>query len=109
MTWITYLVQNIVFVPLVVLMCFLLTIILPKDEEFNGKDYFRMKLAEMGKVTKQEKITAVILVIFVAFLLTTTYTGFPIEYGFVTVPVVLFIAGVGKTEDIVKVNFGVLL
>ena len=109
MTWITYLIQNVVFIPLVLLMCFLLTIILPKDEDFNGKDYFRMKLAEMGKVTTQEKITAVILVIFVAFLLTTTYTGFPIEYGFVTVPVVLFIAGVGKTEDIVKVNFGVLL
>ncbi|MCI8537938.1 MAG: hypothetical protein HFF18_04650 [Oscillospiraceae bacterium] len=109
MTWITYLIQNAVFIPLIVLLCFLITVILPKDEEFNGREYFKMKLTEMGPVSNQEKITAVIMVIFVAFLLTTTYTKFPIEYGFVTVPVVLFIAGVGQTEDIVKVNFGVLL
>jgi anion transporter len=109
MTWINYLIQNAIFIPVVVLLCFLITIILPKDEDFNGKEYFKMKLAEMGPVSLQEKITAVILVLFVAFLLTTTYTGFPIVYGFICVPIVLFIAGVGKGEDIVKVNFGVLL
>ena len=108
-SWIEYLIQNAVFVPVVILLAFLITVILPKDEEFNGKQYFKMKLAEMGSVTVQEKITAVIMVIFVAFLLTTTYTGLPIVYGFVTVPIVLFIAGVGKTEDVVKVNFGVLM
>ena len=109
MTWITYLLQNAVFIPLILLICFLITVILPQDEAFNGKSYFQMKLMEMGKITAQETITSVVMIVFVAFLLTTTYTGFPIEYGFVTVPVVLFIAGVGKTEDIIKVNFGVLL
>lgn len=109
MTWITYLIQNAIFIPIIVLLAFLITVVLPQDEDFNGKEYFKMKLAEMGQITLQEKITTVVMIIFVAFLLTTTYTGFPIEYGFVTVPVVLFIAGVGKTEDIVKVNFGVLL
>lgn len=108
-SWINYLIQNAIFIPVVLLLCFLITIILPKDQEFNGKDYAKMKLAEMGKITLQEKITAVILVIFVAFLLTTTYTHLNIVYGFVLVPIVLFIAGVGKTEDIVKVNFGVLM
>lgn len=108
-SWITYLIQNAIFIPVVALLCFMITVILPKDEDFNGKNYFKMKLAEMGQVSLQEKITAAIMIIFVIFLLTTTYTGFPIVYGFVTVPIVLFIAGVGKTEDIVKVNFGVLL
>ena len=108
-SWINYLIQNAIFIPVVLLLCFLITVILPKDQEFNGKEYAKMKLAEMGKVTLQEKITSVILIIFVLFLLTTTYTHLNIVYGFVLVPIVLFVAGVGKTEDIVKVNFGVLM
>ena len=109
MSWIKYLVQNAIFIPVVLLTCFLITVILPKDEEFNGKDYAKMKLAEMGKITLQEKVLAVIMVLFVVFLLTTTYTGLNIVYGFLLVPIILFIAGIGKTEDIVKVNFGVVM
>ena len=109
MSWIKYLIQNAVFIPVVVLCCFLITVILPKDEEFNGKEYAKMKLAEMGKITTQEKITSVVMILFVAFLLTTTYTKLDITFGFLLVPIILFLADVGKPEDIVKVNFGVVM
>ena len=109
MSWINYLIQNLPFIVIVLVVTFLIPVILPQDEAFNGKEYAKMKLDEMGKVTTEEKLTAVVLVLFVAFLLTTTYTGLNIVYGFVLVPIVLFLIGVGKGEDIVKVNFGVLM
>lgn len=109
MTWVKYLIQNIPFILIVLVVTFLITIILPQDEPFNGKEYAKMKLAEMGKVSTEEKITAVVLILFVLFLLTTTYTKLDIVVGFVVVPMVLYVLGVGKGEDIVKVNFGVLM
>ncbi len=108
-SWITYLIQNAIFIPVVLLLCALIPILFRQDQAFNGKAFFKKKLDELGPITTQEKITSVIMILFVLFLLTTTYTKLDILYGFVTVPVVLFIAGVGKTEDIVTVNFGVLL
>ena len=109
MSWIKYLIQNAIFIPVVVLLCFLISVILPKDEDFNGKNYAKMKLAELGKISTHEKITAVVMVLFVLFLLTTTYTGLDITFGFLLVPIILFVAGIGKAEDVVKVNFGVVM
>ena len=108
-TWMGYLLSNIVFLPLLILLGVLLCRLLPPDEEFSGKAYFQAKLREMGPMSRDEKAAGIILILFVVFMLTQSLTGFTMYYGFLAVPVLLFVTGTAKREDVGRVNIGLLL
>lgn len=86
----------------------ILTIKMFKPKEgFSGKDYFRMELSKLGKMTADEKKTAVILAVMIVFLFTNGWHKISLVYGFIGAVVLLFIPGinVGTGEDIKNTNF----
>ncbi len=80
-----------------------------KNEKLNGKDYFKNEIKQMGKFTRDESIVAILLMLLLIYLFTTTYHNLPMVLGFIAVPIILTIPGVDilKTEDVKKIDFSI--
>ena len=76
-------------------------------EGFNSKEYFRMELQKLGKMSADEKKTAIILAAMIIFLFTNSWHKVSLVYGFIGAVILLFIPGinVGTGEDIKNTNF----
>lgn len=84
-----------------------------KTKRFNdriNKQYFLDELKKLGKITKPEIKTAVIFILLMLYLLTQPLTGWPIAYGFMLIPWLLWAPGinVATTETLNRINFGVI-
>ncbi|AET70363.1 di-/tricarboxylate transporter [Desulfosporosinus orientis DSM 765] len=106
-----YFYQNIVFIPLVFILGFMITKVMKPEVEINGKDYFVKQQELLGKMSADEKKTLLILVVLVVFLLTSNIHKLNMAYGFVFLPALLFFPGfdVGRREDIQKVNYSFII
>lgn len=61
------------------------------ETPLSSRDYFVEKLAEMGPITRNEKINGSILVIIILFLLTNPLHGFEVAYGFMLIPYLVWV------------------
>ncbi len=95
--------------PLFVLMIFIMKKIYridSKSMKFN-KDLFDNKYKELGPVTIDEKKAIVMIILLLSYLFSTQFTGFPSAYGFMLIPFVMYLPGIGigKIETLKKINF----
>jgi len=80
------------------------------EKDIEGKTYFEEKLAEMGKMTLDEKKALAVLVIFMGYVLTQKIHGLSLEWGMAIIPWLLLFPGIGcaKPEDVKKINYGMV-
>ena len=95
--------------PLFVLMIFIMKKIYridSKSMKFNKK-LFDNKYKELGPVTIDEKKAIVMIILLLSYLFSTQFTGFPSAYGFMLIPFVMYLPGIGigKIETLKKINF----
>lgn len=78
------------------------------EKPIEGKAYFQQKLDEMGKLSLDEIKCAIVLVVFIIFMLTTKYTGLNLTWGLAFVPLLLCAPGIGTVtaQDLQKINYG---
>ena len=95
------------FVILTVVLAFMFN---PK-EKIQGKDYFRQKLDEMGKITAEEKKCALILFLYFLFIIGYKFTPFGLEWGLVIIPTLFVfpVIGPGTIQDIRKADLSFVL
>ena len=72
--------------------------------------YFREHLDAMGKMTRREKVNAIVLVLLVLYVFTTEWTGLTMELGFAIIPFLLYLPGINgaEFETALKTNFEML-
>ena len=81
------------------------------EKAFDSQDYFKGEYRKLGAITTPEiKATLVCIALF-AFLLTGSWHGLEIGWGFALFPCLFFFPGikVGRPEDINQVNFSFVL
>lgn len=82
-----------------------------KKVKFDGaKEYFNEEYRKLGNISKQEKIASVLLILLLLYLVTTPVHGYPIAYGFMLIPYLMFIPGIKVADSnvIAKINWGVI-
>ncbi|MGI6227740.1 MAG: SLC13 family permease [Peptococcales bacterium] len=110
-SFVEYFMQNVVFIPLIFILGFMITKVMKPEVNIDGKDYFVEQQKSLGKMSNDEKKTCFILVVLVTYLLTTNIHKMDMAYGFVILPALLFFPGlkVGKKEDIQRVNYAFMI
>lgn len=95
--------------PLFILMIFVMLKIYKIDtKKMNfSKDLFDNKYKELGPMTTDEKKAIVMIVLLLAYLFSTKFTGLPSAYGFMLIPFIMYLPGIGlgKPDTIKRVNF----
>lgn len=109
--YLTILKHNWVFIPLVYLMAFVISIVMKPDQPIGGREIFIEKKKSLGTMDIDEKKTLAVLLIIIVFLFTNPWHGIDMTYGFIFGMVLLFIPhiGIGKAEDISNVNMGTII
>ncbi len=76
----------------------------------GGKAYFDHEYEKLGTMSAKEKKAVVVVLMLMAFLLTTPWHKIPAAYGFMTFPYLLFFPGinVGSFQCTKKTNFSIL-
>lgn len=76
----------------------------------GGNEYFEKESAKLGKMTKNEKKTIVLLAIIMIYMFTQPLHGFGMEYAFMIVPLLAFFPGVklANANTIKKIPFEML-
>lgn len=72
-----------------------------------GKELFHEKYRELGPMSAKEKKGVVMIVILIVYLFTTRFTGLPAAYGFMAVPVLMFLPGIEISDSsvVAKTDF----
>jgi len=109
--YITILKHNWVFIPMVYLMAFMVSIVMKPEHPIEGKEIFIQKKRELGPMEMDEKKTLAVLLLIMIFLFTNPWHKLDMTYGFMFGTVLLFIPhiGIGTKEDIVNVNMGTII
>lgn len=79
------------------------------DVKFS-KELFDEKYKQLGEMSIKEKKAIIMVMILLVYLCTTTFTGLPVAYGFMTIPYIMFIPGidVGDRKAIGKIKFSMI-
>lgn len=80
------------------------------DQPLGEITYFEEQLKRMGKLTRKEKVNAIVLAILILYAFTVQWTGLPLEVGFALIPFLLFFPGISGADEktIDKTNFKML-
>lgn len=108
--------ESIIYNGLLFVMCigliFLLTkIYRTKDVVFEGgAEYFSREYASLGPMSVKEKKALFVVLVLMAYLLSSPAHKLPAAYGFMTIPFLLFAPGisVGSYACVKKINFSII-
>ena len=110
-SYLQFLQQNFVFIPLYIILCVLIPILMKPEKEISGKAYFQAEYEKLGKMTGDEKKCLVIAILLIVFLFTSDFHKLNPVYGFLIAPALLYFPGisVAKKEDFAGVNLSTLV
>lgn len=94
----------------VLAMVAIISVICKPESDIQGKEFFQQKLDEMGKVTTQEIKAAVILILYLVYIITKDIHGLSVEWGIVIIPLLTTLPGINccSNDDIKNLNFGLI-
>ena len=103
--------HNWVFIPLVYVLCFIISKLMKPEVPIAAKEVFIEKRKALGKMQKSEWKMLAILLCMIVFLFTNQWHGIDMVYGFIFGTALMFIPGigVGTAEDIKNVDVGTLI
>lgn len=80
------------------------------EEALGDVVYFEEQLARMGKITKREKVNAVMLCVLLVYIFTISIHKMDLNLGFAVIPWLVFLPGLdGADEETVRgVNFSIV-
>ena len=107
-TYFEFMKHNIVFVPFIFIMAWLLTKMFKPEKPIDGKAFFMEEQRKLGKMSMDELKTAIAMIALFLCMLTNIVD---IGFAFVIIPCLLFFPGinVGVKEDMAKINYGFLI
>lgn len=111
LSWLQIFTANIVMLPEIFIMIFILLKLFKPEENINSKSLFQQKLADLGTWTVEEKKCIFVLSMMFVFFVTNRWHGFDLTYGFIGACVLFYLPfiNIGKKENIEKINISVIL
>ena len=111
MNYITFFLHNLIFVPYVILVGFIITKMVKPERREYDRDIFREKKKKLGAVSLEEKKILTVFIGLVIYLLTYQWHGLNMTYGFIVAPALLYFPGfkAGTAEDLKEVNYGAVI
>ena len=102
-TYLEYLKQNLIFLPLIPLLVFILSKIFRPEHAVSGKAYYKEEQRKLGKITSAEKKATVIIICLFLYLI----SGQEMMFGFILAAFAGFIPviGISREEDFRTVNY----
>lgn len=103
----SYLLHNAIFIPFGFIMIFVISKMFRPEQPLDSKEFFRSEQAALGKMSREEKISAFAVLLIVLYIFTNGITGWDLAYIFVLLPAILTFPcfGVVSKEDINKIDF----
>ena len=110
-SYLQFLQQNFVFIPLYVILCLMIPRLMKPEKEISGKEYFKAEYAKLGKMTAAEKKCLAVAILLIVFLFTSDFHKINPVYGFLVAPALLYFPGmnVGLKEDFSGINLSTLV
>ncbi len=94
----------------VFVMVFIITKIQKPEKEINGKDYFRQKYEECGKIKVGEIKSAIILIFYLTFIIfhDQLFPNWDMSWGLAFIPMLFAVPGIGDAtkDDLKGINYG---
>jgi len=111
LTWIQYLMYNSANILFYAFMFWIITKMFKPSVPINAKEYFKVQLEKLGKMSVDEKKVLIMSVMLFAFLLTTQYHKVEAGWGFIIFPMLLYFPGfnVATNDDLKNVNYGMAI
>lgn len=111
LTYMQFLFHNWIWVFFCFALVFLVLKMFKSDVDFRGKEFFKEKYSELGKMTLEEKKAAGVVIALIIYLATMGIHGLPMAWGFVIAACLMFFPGInlGTSNDIQKINMSVVL
>lgn len=80
------------------------------EEELGEITYFQMKLQEMGKITRREKVNGLMLAIILVYIFGVGWHKLDVNLGFAIIPWIVYLPGLNGADanTIKKVNLDIL-
>lgn len=105
------LIANWPFFLMIVLIIWLYLKIYKIKSEGNVKEEFKQKLNALGSMTLYEKKAAGLGIIVVGYMISSSFTGLPMDYGLMFIPWLSYlpIINLGTTKDIREINWEPIL
>ncbi len=94
--------DNIVFLPLLVIYPFLFSKLYKPNKPISGVEYFQNELNAMGSLQKGERNAIIILLLMVVYMFSTSWTGMNMAYGFAVAAILMFfpVCGIAEPSDL---------
>ncbi len=86
--------DNIIFLPIVIILPFLFSKIYKPEQAINGVDFFKAELEKLGPIEGKEKRCMTILALMIVYLFTNQWHGMDMAYGFAFAVVALLFPAV---------------
>ncbi len=109
--WLQCLLQNSIFIPMIVVMVFVIKKMFPQDVSLETKSFFAQKSKELGAMKREEKGALLLLILLVIGLMTSGVHGINIGWIFILVAVAFYLPcfNIGIAEDMQKVHITLVL
>ena len=109
--FIQYFLQNLIFLPLIFIMVFIIGKLFKPDIVFQGKEYFNTEYKNLGKMEPIERKSALIVILLIIYLLTDSLHHLGMAWGFVLAGCAMFFPGIniGTVDDIKQINISLVL
>lgn len=102
-TWVEFFWQNLPYLIFCLVFIWLLPKIFKPKHKLPDVSYFKEEYAKLGKMSRDEKIGAILTVLLIIFMLTGNLHGIALDWGFIVLPWLMFFPGIKiATEEDVK-------
>lgn len=102
-TWVEFFWQNLPYLIFCLVFIWLLPKIFKPKHKLPDVSYFKEEYAKLGKMSRDEKIGAILTVLLIIFMLTGNLHGIALDWGFIVLPWLMFFPCIKiATEEDVK-------
>ncbi len=89
-TYAEIIMDNLIFLPLLIILPFVFSKLFKPDKPISGVEYFKNELARIGPMQKGERNAIIILLAMVVYLFTSQWHGYNMALGFAAAAILLF-------------------
>lgn len=109
-TWIQLFIQMLPYLLFIVALTWLLPKIFKPTKKLPGKEFFQQEYDKLGKMSRDEKVGAFVIILLIVFMLTGGWHGIALDWAFIVIPWLMFVPGlkIANNEDVKNVDFSMV-
>lgn len=109
-SWVQFFIQMLPYFLFVLAFVWILPKVFKPTKTLPNKEYFVAEYAKLGKMSRDEKMGTLVMIVLIVFMMTGQWHGLALDWAFIVIPWFMFFPGIniGKEEDITKIDFSMV-